>query len=211
MYAVIISKFRESRKRLEALEKQNEDSYYMIKEPKFQMKFWKFAKTLKPKIPGIIDEGIYIIRYKNESYQFTHIDMDKPRKRRSSSVVKSLSILASHVRAATYILVIVSIYLATWAPFYAFSVYKSLTKLNLPTEKDGDVSDDIALNVTFLKSCLSSALQDKNTSIKAENITTVNSFTKLILQSMEMKIMSNILGNYVSMLNSFANPVLYAL
>ena len=101
--------------------------------------------------------------------------------------------------------------MATWTPFFAFSVYKSLTRISLPTEIDGYISDSTALNVTFLKSCLADALSDKNTYIHAEDINDVNSFTKLILQSLEMKILSNILGNYVSLLNSLANPILYAL
>ena len=112
VYADIVARFRQSRKRLEALEKQSGDSYYMVKETKFQRKFGKLAKTLKPTIPGHMDKGISIIRFKNEAYHFTNSETDKPRKRRSSSVVKSLSILVSHVRAATYILVIVSMYLA---------------------------------------------------------------------------------------------------
>ena len=133
-----------------------------------------------------MDEGIYFIGFRNESYRLTGIDTDKPRKRRSSSVVKSLSILVSHVRAATYVLVIVSIYLATWTPFFAFSVYKSLTRISMPTEIDGYVTDSTALNVTFLKSCLADALSDKKTYIYAENSFDVNSLTKLILQSLEI-------------------------
>ena len=67
MYAVIVARFRQSRKRLEALEKQAGDSYYVAKEPKFQRKFGKLAKTLKPEIPGLMDKGIYIIKLdKNE-------------------------------------------------------------------------------------------------------------------------------------------------
>ena len=124
---------------------------------------------------------------------------------------KVFTVLVSHVKAASYVLVIVSIYLASWTPFFAYSVYKSLTKIGLPTEIDGHVSDSTALNVTFLKSCIAGALQEKRTSIEAENSTEVNNFTKIILQSVEMKILSNIFGNYVSMLNSLANPVLYAL
>ena len=177
VYAVIVARFRQSRRKLEALEKQSGNYYCTVKEIKFQMKLGKFTKTLKPKIPGLMDEGIYIIGFRNGSYHFINSDMDKPRKRRSSSVVKSLSILLSHVRAATYVLVIVSIYLATWTPFFAFSVYKSLTRMSLPTEIDGYVSDSTALNVTFLKSCLADALSDKNTYIHAEDINDVNSFT----------------------------------
>ena len=86
--------------------------------------------------------------------------------------------------------------------------------MNIAIERDGQVSDSTAataINVTFLKTCLYDALQDKNTYIQAENITDVHDFTKLIFQSLDMKIISNILGNYISILNSLANPVLYAL
>ena len=59
-----------------------------------------------------------------------------------------------------------------------------------------------ALNVTFLKTCLSDALQVKNIYIHAENITDVHDFTKLILQSLELS---------YNHLNYLANPVLYVL
>ena len=123
--------------------------------------------------------------------------------------MKSLYILVSHVKAATYVLVIVSIYLATWTPFFGYSIYKSLTRMTL----DMDESDlgSLSLNVTLLRSSLADALQNKSSQIEVENISNVDDFTKLILQSVEMKIFSNIFCNYLSMLNSLANPILYAL
>ena len=50
-------------------------------------------------------------------------------------------------------------------------------------------------------------LQDQSCYIQEE----VEGFTQIILQSVEMKIISHILGNYLTLVNSMANPVLYAL
>ena len=97
----IVLRFRQARKRLEALEKQAGDNYYMVKEPKFQRKFVKLAKTLKPEVPGMMDKGISIIRFKNEAYHFTGSNTEKPRKRRSSSVVKSLIWQHGHLSLPT--------------------------------------------------------------------------------------------------------------
>ena len=209
VYAVIVDRFRQSRKRIEALQKESGDSYCEKGQIKFQRKFVNFTRTLKPEFPGHTGEGMCIISFRNEAHTFSLCHIDKSRKRRSSSVVKSLSILVSHVKAATYVLVIVSIYLATWTPFFGYSIYKSLTRMTL----DMDESDlgSLSLNVTLLRSSLADALQNKSSQFEVENISNVDDFTKLILQSVEMKILSNIFGNYVSMLNSLANPVLYAL
>ena len=65
--------------------------------------------------------------------------------------------------------------------------------------------------MTLLKSCLADALQDQSCYIQEENVTAVEDFTKIILQSVEVKIISNILGNYLTIVNSMANPVLYGL
>ena len=108
-------------------------------------------------------------------------------------------------------LVIVSVYLATWTPFLIFSVYKSLTRTHLMNQQDDKVSEGAQVNLTLLKSCLADALQDQSCYIQEENVIEVDSFTKIILQSVEMKIISHILGNYSTLVNSMANPVLYAL
>ena len=56
MYAIIVARFRQSRKKLEALEKQTGESYYMVKELKFRRRFGMLAKTLKPEVPGMMDK-----------------------------------------------------------------------------------------------------------------------------------------------------------
>ena len=68
MYAAILARFRQSRKRLEAL-KHTVDNLCAMKEPKFKRKFGKFGKRITHKIPGLQHDGIYMIQYKTESYQ----------------------------------------------------------------------------------------------------------------------------------------------
>ena len=43
-----------------------------------------------------------------------------------NQVIKSVFILVSHVRSASYVLVIVTVYLISWTPFFAFCTFTSL-------------------------------------------------------------------------------------
>merc|ERR1712062_128812 len=114
--------------------------------------------------------------------------MNKPVKRRSSSVVKRFSSLVSHARAATYVLIIVSVYLATWTPLFAYLLYKTLTRVNLEWNVDTEVFQDIAA----LRSCIAGALQNHSSIIQTHNISHLRDYMKLILQSVEMRFFSNI-------------------
>jgi len=208
VYVVMVTKFRQSRKKLEALQKLGQEDSNEMQKPKFQRTFLTISRTVKIQtIPDIQNKDVYLVGYKTSVDEFKEEKMNKPKKRRSSSVVKRFSNLVSHARAATYVLVIVSVYLATWTPFFAYCLYKSLTRVYL----DNSVDVELRLNITVLRSCISDALQNQSCIIQTNNITSLREYTKLILQSLEMKVSSNILGNYIPMLNSLANPVLYAL
>ena len=92
VYAIIAGRFRQARKKLKALEKQSGEKYCKVKKPIFQRCFGIIAETKKNEIAGITDEVISTTLFKNESHEFTCHDLDRPRKRRSSSVVKSFSV-----------------------------------------------------------------------------------------------------------------------
>ena len=77
-------------------------------------------------------------------------------------------------------LVIVTIYLATWTPFLVYSVSKTLTRTIIMNQQVDKVSDTARVNVTLLKSCLAAALQDQSCYIQEENLTVVEDFTKII-------------------------------
>ena len=164
---------------MEALQKRNED----IKQPTFHRKRGIIVQKLKPEVPGLIDEGIHITKIKPYIYEtgeFKDGSRKRPRKQSSSSVLKSLSILLSHIRGASYVLVIVTIYLATWTPFLVYSVSKTLTRTIIMNQQVDKVSDTARVNVTLLKSCLADALQDQSCYIQEENVTVVEDFTKII-------------------------------
>jgi len=207
VYVVMVAKFRQSRKKLEALQKLGQEDLNEMQKPKFQRTFLTISKTVQPQtIPDIKNKDVFLVRYKNMA-ECKEEKMNKPIKRRSSSVVKRFSTLVSHARAATYVLVIVSAYLATWTPFFGYCLYKSLTRVYL----DKSVDVELCLNITVLRSCISDALQNQSCIIQSNNLTYLREYTKLVLQSVEIKVSSNILGQYIPMLNSLANPVLYAL
>jgi len=202
----MVSKFRQSRKKLETLQRLGQEDSNDVQKPKFQITNWKISKTVKIEIiPNISNKNICLVGFKNGVDEFKQEIIDETIKRRSSSVVKRFSNLVSHARAATYVLVTVSVYLATWTPVYAYCLYKGFTRVFL--ERDVDVF----LNIVLLRSCIADALQEQSCTIQTHNTLHLMEFTKLILQSVEMKIFSNILGNYVAMLGSLANPVIYAL
>ena len=207
VYAAMVIKFRQSRKRLEALQMLTQKDSFEMQGITFQQKFWIFPKSLRNnEIPCIEAKMLTLVRYKNNKTIFADEKVEKSVQRRTSSVVKRFSILVSHARAVIYVLVIVSVYLATWTPFFVFCLYKSITKLYV--EADAEKND---LDVNLLKNCLEDALQNQNTTIQIKNTAKLEEFTRLIFQSLEMKIFSNTLGNYVPLLNSLANPILYAL
>ena len=208
VYVVMVAKFRQSRKKLEALQKLGQKDSNEMQKPKFQRTFLTISTTVKPQtIPDIKNKNVFLVGYKNSLDEFKEETINKPMRRRSSSVVKRFSTLVSHARAATYVLVIVSAYLATWTPFFGYCLYKSLTRVYF----DKSVDVELFLNITVLRSCISDALQNQSCIIQSNNLTYLREYTKLVLQSVEIKVSSNILGQYIPMLNSLANPVLYAL
>ena len=207
VYAAMVIKFRQCRKRLEALQKMTHKDSFEMQGIKFQQQFWIIPKSLRNnEIPGLVPKTVTLVGYKDNVTAFGNEKVEKSMQRRSSSVVKRFSILVSHARAVTYVFVIVSVYLATWTPFFVFCLYKSITRMHIETDTEQD-----GLDLTLLKDCLEGALQNQNTTMEINSKAKLEEFTKLIFQSLEMKIFSNIFGNYVPMLNSLANPVLYGL
>ena len=208
VYTVMVTKFRQSRKKLETLQRLGQEDLNDGQELKIKKTYWKIPKKVKTDIiPNISSKNISLVAFKNGTDEFKHETLNKPIKRRSSSVVRRFSNLVSHARAATYVLVIVSVYLATWTPFFAYCLYKSLTRVLL----DRKINTEVFLKISVLRSCIADCLQNHSCIIQTNNISHLREYTTLILQSVEMKIFSNIFANFVAVLNSIANPVLYAL
>ena len=67
-------------------------------------------------------------------------------------VYKSLSVLISHIRAASYVLVIVAVYFVAWAPFFVFGILNSVNNLGKPHK-------DSQINTRLIKECLKYAVR----------------------------------------------------
>ena len=91
----------------------------------------------------------------------------------------------------------------TWAPLIVFLVYNSFT---LYSPDHGGLED---FNVTEVKSCFKNALKDKACNIISKEKLKINQDLQSILYSFEYD--TYILGPYLTLLNSIANPILYGL
>ena len=80
--------------------------------PGFYRNYGVFRKEMQSEIPGLFSDGIQILemrKLENTRNENPYLEYNIKRKRRSSSVMKSLVVLTSHVRAATYVLIILTL------------------------------------------------------------------------------------------------------
>ena len=201
-------KFRESRKRLEELKKLHEEDYSRSK-VSFHQNVGIFRKHFKCDVPGICVNQIQTLQVKSLENDNSYC-MKKSihlRKRRSSSVLKSLTALSSHVRAAKYILVLVFVLLLTWTPWFSYVLYENIAHLS---EEDSEIPES-AVNTSIIFECLNKVLQDKpcNVTVQVGNENAPQVIIKKILHLDEANIMSILLSMFLSSVNSLANPVLY--
>ena len=112
-------------------------------------------------------------------------------KRRSSSILRGLNVLVSHVRAATYVLVIVTVYLVTWMPFFIFCIHKSFfSNESIVTMKNFETFGE---NLTQLKTCLTFALQDQRCEIEVNEMLDMNVVIKHIFEQSKQRLFSECL------------------
>jgi hypothetical protein len=211
IYAVIFSKFRKSRKKLEALQRSNEEDY-TTSNLSFHHRIGIFKKKLVVDIRGLPIKQIQALGIRGldcglqAKPELTIIGQKRKRKRRSSSVLKNLTFLASHIRAAKYILVIVSTLICTWMPFIIFSFYDSLQY-----ESSLDAISDMDIAMIF--SCMQTALQSKhcNVSMVIGDVQEIQEVVRNLFHFEESVLIDDIIGFDLSLLNSMANPILYAM
>ena len=211
IYKKIFVKFRVSKRKLMALQKLNEEDYSRTR-IKFYQKFTFFRKKCKSDIPGLGLENIQTLQVSSvtndHTNTFTFKDSLKLRKRRSSSILKSIVILASHVRAARYIFLIVAALFLTWTPYFSYVFYENILKLTQDTVWIGETE----LNITTILECLNNVSQEKlcNVTISVKNEIKTKHIIKNMIQFYKGNIMSIILSMFLSAVNSMANPILYA-
>ena len=126
----------------------------------------------------------------------------------SGSMLKDISVLASHLRAAKYILILVSTLLLTWTPLLFLDCYKMFLHSGEELTKP---DDDIPMRL--LLSCLETVIQNGECSMNLKtrdfDRNQLIETLRIILHSMEY----SFIGNAVCcgpLLNSTANTILYA-
>ena len=123
-------------------------------------------------------------------------------------MLKNLAVLASHLRAAKYILILVSTLLLTWTPFIVLGWYEGFLH-----HQEELIKPKNEVNMRLLLSCLETVIQNGECSmdVKTENLkeNQLIEILKIIFHSKEL----SFLGNAVCsgpLLNSTANTILYA-
>ena len=153
VYGAILDKFGKSKKKLKTLKKE-QDKQFSPRSVKFYKKYLIFSQRVQSEN---IEKSNGIVIIPTQSCGIS-TEGKAHFKRRSSSVLRGLHVLVSHIRAATYVLVIVTVYLVTWMPFFIFCIYKSFFSIeSVGTMKNFETFGE---NLTQLKTCLAFTLQD---------------------------------------------------
>ena len=202
--------FIKLRKRLEKLKAKNEGC--TTPNIYFHQTIGIFKKTFYPDIPGWNDTKIQILKIRNLESGFKPMVGDtffQEKAKRSGSMLKNIAVLASHLRAAKYIIILVLTLLVTWTPMFLLGCYK----IFLHYQKELTKPDDDDVNMRLLFSCLETVIQNGECSmdVKTENLDEIQviEILKMILHSKE----SYYIGNALCcgpLLNSTANTILYA-
>ena len=81
--------------------------------PGFYRNYGIFRKEIQSDIPGLLSDGIQTLevrKLENTRRKNPDVEYSMKPKRRSSSVMKSLVVLTSHVKAVTYVSIILTMY-----------------------------------------------------------------------------------------------------
>ena len=100
-----------------------------------------------------------LIGLKNEVEDVKKENCEKGHKR-SNSFVKDLSIIVNDARSASYVLVIVTVYLVVWTPFFAVSTFKTLDSFFNANEHE-PLLEMSHVDIRLLKRCLKQIFQDQ--------------------------------------------------
>ena len=208
VYAVMLMKFRNTRKRMEALQKIMEQEEFTKSKLSFHQTVGIFKKKVTTEIPGI-EKQIQTKTMKNiengeQIKDSNHVF--KKRKRRSSSVVRGMSVLVSHIRAAKYVLVHVVVLLLTWGPLGGWLMYVNISHMINPytMKRSG--------NPTMIWKCLNIALSGEKCTVDVGNFPPEEVFERVrfIAHLIEEQAAGYILAGFLNWLNSMINPILYA-
>jgi hypothetical protein len=163
--------------------------------------------------------SVILIRYRRLKFKLTAlknvvIDGKKEKTenmpKKSNNVVKNISIIVYNARSASYVLVIVTVYLIVWTPFFAVCTFKTMDSFFNDNEHE-PILEMSHVDIKLLKRCLKLVFTDqRGCELNIQNVIHTNMFIRSIQVSEEMKTIFRLFGVYFSLLNSVANPVLYA-
>ena len=139
-----------------------------------------------------------------------NVVIDGKKEKTENIVVKNISIIVYNARSASYVLVIVTVYLIVWTPFFAVCSFKTMDSFFYENEHE-QLLEMSHVDIKLLKRCLKLVFTDQlGCELNIKNVIHTNMFIRSIQVSEEMKTIFRLFGVYFSMLNSVANPVLYA-
>ena len=115
IYTYILLKFRRAKKRL--------DAFTMVKKKclTFSVKNKFICRRNISK--SFNNETIFTLSYKSENSEFFSVEALSVK--RSKSLIRQIRVLASNIRSIIYILILVFVFSASWAPWSFFVSYKS--------------------------------------------------------------------------------------
>ena len=205
-YLTMFHKFLKNKTKLRVMKKLLEE----VTAISFQRIICNFRKDLtKSQIPEEMDTQIQILQItnitSNGSSDFkTSL---KRQRRRSSSVLRSLVTLTSHVRAAKYILLLVLTLVVTWTPWFFYVI------IEFAIHYSDEQKYLLDLNNTMILECVNNVFKEKECSLSVplQYLEDIKKRIRLIVHLDEANSMTIVLSVFLSSLNSLANPILYAL
>jgi len=146
LYSEVLAKSRQSQKRLAELQKLTEETDFA----KSHISFYRQKGIIKKKvevIQNLVVEPVWIKLGNGKQFKsFDFENNQSQRKRRNSSVVRKISMLASQSKAATYVMTLLITLLLTWIPYgihlsrdMIYHIGRNETSVNLETETIEDI------------------------------------------------------------------------
>jgi len=214
IYSNMLYKFRQSRKRLEALQQTTDEDY-----TKSRLTFHQtrgFSKKHFVSTPGSCEvpiQTLSITNLENGQQIISHEDTNYQRKRRSSSVVKRAAVLVSHAKAAFYVLLIVTTHLACFLPSFSYILYDNI-KHELQDDKYKEYPKT-NVDSTVLLDCLKSAVQNRECNMtvgfEEEFLPEVEEYIASMFHITSSEAFVDLIHIPIGVINSVANPIFYAL
>jgi len=212
IYSKMLSKSRKSQKKLAELQKIAQETDFT----KPNLSFNKNKGLLKKKIHTSNLDPVELLYVKFESGKkfktFDYENKDHQIAGRKNSVIRKIAVLTSQSKAATYILVLLLIFLFTWMPYNSYTVADTIYHLGR--------NDTFQVNlerktVEHIFSCMQTLVRYRNCSLNEkmtiEEMDTANKVLDQISHTEKLLYYEYFTGIVLPTFHAFINPFLYAL